>query len=247
MTTMDKFKLEGKRALVTGGSRGLGRAIAIGLADAGATVVTLARGEAEDAERLLHLVGDVSDLDGIPALVDRAEERAGGPIDLVVHAAGVQHRSPIEDFPRDEVQRLVDINLIAPYLLSQEIGRRQLEAERPGSHLFIASLTSLLGFPNISVYGATKSGVMGIVRGLSVEWAARGIRANAIAPGYFRTALTEALFEQPKEVERLYGRIPMRRFGNPEDLAGAGVFLLSDASAYMTGQIMYIDGGWTAS
>ncbi len=247
MNAPDLFDLTGRRALVTGGSRGLGRAMAIGLAQAGARVVTLARTPLDDSDGLLGIVGDVTDFEDFPHLVDQAEDRLEGGVDLLLHGAGIQHRSPAVDFAARDFQHVVDVNLTAPFFLSQEVGRRQLSRKSGGAHLFVASLTSRLGLANIAAYAAAKSGVLGIMRTLAVEWAGSGIRANAVAPGYFRTALTEALFQNETDVARLSARIPMGRFGSPEDLAGAAVFLLSDASAYVTGQLLFVDGGWTAA
>ncbi|WP_237715247.1 SDR family oxidoreductase [Arthrobacter sp. TB 23] len=246
---LDRFSLDGRRILVTGGSRGLGQAMARGLAQAGAQVVAVARtpGHDEIDSGIRNLAGDVANTAAIPTLVDEAEKMLGGTVDSVVHAAGVQHRAAAVDFPLDEWERVVRINLTAPFMLSQEVGRRQLTAGVEGSHVFVASLTSTLGLPNIAAYAATKSGVMGIVRSLAVEWAAQGIRVNAIGPGYFRTALTENLFQNDEAREGLLKRIPQKRFGNPDDLSGALVYLASNASAYVTGQLLMVDGGWTAA
>jgi NAD(P)-dependent dehydrogenase (short-subunit alcohol dehydrogenase family) len=247
MSPPDQFGLGGRRVLLTGGSRGLGWTMAHGLADAGASVVAVARTATDGGDqRVRSFQADVADLDAMPGLVDRAEEILDGPIDTVVHAAGVQHRSEAVSFPLEAWQQLVAVNLTAPFALSQEVGRRQLSSSVQGSHIFVASLTSQIGLPNLAAYAATKSGVMGVVRTLAVEWATRGVRVNAVGPGYFRTALTEALFQNDAERERLNRRIPMGRFGQPEDLCGPVVFLASDASRYVTGQLLMVDGGWTA-
>lgn len=221
--------------------------MALGLAQAGASVVSLARTAMEDVDGIATVQGDVGRLDDIAGYIDAAEERLGGGVDLVLHAAGVQHRSPAVDFPDEEWDRLVRINLTAPFRISREVGRRQLERGTEGSHLFVASLTTTLGLPNIAAYSATKSGVMGVVRTLSTEWSGQGVRVNAVGPGYFRTALTEALFSDEEAAARLAARIPMGRFGSPEELAGTAVYLLSNASSYVTGQLIYVDGGWTAA
>lgn len=246
---LESFALTGRRVLVTGGSRGLGQAMAQGLVQAGAKVVAVARTPVKEnpASAVRHVIGDVANTPGIAAVVDEAEALLEGTIDSVVHAAGIQYRAPAIDFPIDEWERVVKVNLTAPFALSQEIGRRQISAGIEGSHVFIASLTSTLGLPNIAAYGATKSGVLGIVRSLAVEWAEQGIRVNAIGPGYFRTALTEALFQNEEARAGLMKRIPQKRFGKPDDLCGALVFLSSDASAYVTGQLLMVDGGWTAA
>lgn len=221
--------------------------MALGLAQAGASVVSLARTAMEDVDGIATVQGDVDRLDDIASYVDAAEERLGGGVDLVLHAAGVQHRSPAVDFPDEEWDRLVRINLTAPFRISREVGRRQLQRGTEGAHLFVASLTTTLGLPNIAAYSATKSGVMGVVRTLSTEWSGQGVRVNAVGPGYFRTALTEALFSDEEAAARLAARIPMGRFGSPEELAGTAIYLLSNASSYVTGQLIYVDGGWTAA
>lgn len=247
------FSLSGRRAVVTGGGRGLGKAVAAGLAAAGATVAVVSR-TAADVEaaaaglghNVVPLAMDVASGD-VAAMVDAMEAGLGGPVDVIVHAAGVQHREPAEQFDAEEWDRVLRINLTAPFRLSQEVGRRQLDGGRKGSHIFIGSLTSLLSIPDAAAYTASKSGVYGLVRTLSTEWSGRGIRVNGIGPGYFRTALTEAVFADEKRYQKMLDRIPMGRFGAPEELAGAAVYLASDASSYTTGQMLMVDGGWTAA
>jgi NAD(P)-dependent dehydrogenase (short-subunit alcohol dehydrogenase family) len=247
------FSLAGRRAVVTGGGRGLGKAIAAGLAAAGAAVAVVSRTAAdveaaadELGENVVPLARDVASGD-VASMVDAIEGALGGVIDIVVHAAGVQHREPAEQFAAEEWDRVLRINLTAPFRLSQEVGRRQLAGELRGSHIFIGSLTSLLSIPDAAAYTASKSGVYGLVRTLSTEWAGRNIRVNGIGPGYFRTALTEAVFADEKRYQKMLERIPMGRFGDPDELAGAAVFLASDASSYITGQLLMVDGGWTAA
>lgn len=254
MTTPSSFSLANKRAIVTGGSRGLGKGMARGLVEAGAQVALVAR----TPEQLTQAVADLgTNTTGIPfdlgsmaefdALVDRAEGRLGGPIDIVIHAAGVQQRTPAEQFDAQDWQRVLDVNLTAPFRLSQEVAKRQLQGGRTGSHIFVGSLTSLLSVEGVVAYTASKSAVYGVVRNLSLEWSGRGIRVNAIGPGYIRTELTEALFADDERRRRIADRIPIGRFGTPDDMAGAAVFLASAASAYITGQLLMVDGGWTAS
>jgi len=247
------FSLAGRRAVVTGGGRGLGKAIAAGLAAAGATVAVVSRtaadvnSAADDlGENVVPLAMDVASGD-VASMVDAMEAELGGVIDVVVHAAGVQHREPAEQFAAEEWDRVLRINLTAPFRLSQEVGRRQLAGELKGSHIFIGSLTSLLSIPDAAAYTASKSGVYGLVRTLSTEWSGRNIRVNGIGPGYFRTALTETVFADEKRYQKMLDRIPMGRFGDPEELAGTAVFLASDASSYITGQLLMVDGGWTAA
>ena len=164
----------------------------------------------------------------------------------IVHAAGIQARRPAVDITRDDWRQVTAIHTEAPFFLSTSIARRQLTDRVEGSHVFIGSLTSWIGLPNIAPYAASKSGVLGLTRTLAVEWAEQGIRVNAICPGYFHTALTSELFEDPERRDRLLTRIPMQRFGVADDLAGAVIFFLSGASSYVTGQVINVDGGWLA-
>lgn len=246
------FSLHGQRVLITGGSRGLGFAMAKGLASAGAKVCIVARSredvDAATAQLGNEAVGLAADVVEQSAnhLVDLAEQHLEGPIDTVIHAAGIQHRQAAEDFSPEAWERVLQVNLTAPFLLSQEIGRRQLAAKRPGSHIFIGSLASTLSIQHVTAYTATKSGIVGVMRNLSTEWADRGIRSNAIGPGYFRTQMTEELFKDDVRYNKMLDRIPAKRFGNPEELAGAAIFLASPASSYVTGQLLMVDGGWTA-
>lgn len=250
----EAFSLIGRRALVTGGSRGLGRAIAAGLVDAGASVAVVSRtsteveaAAAELGPAAFALAADISVAGAESTVVDQVEELLGGPLDIVVHAAGIQHRQAAEKFDPEQWERVLRINLTAPFMLSKEIGARQLSNGRRGSHIFIGSLTSTLSIPDVSAYTASKSGIYGVIRSLSTEWSGRGIRVNGIAPGYFRTELTEAVFADSERYQKMLDRIPMGRFGNPEELAGTAVYLASDAASYTTGQLLTIDGGWTAS
>ncbi|MFD1500034.1 SDR family NAD(P)-dependent oxidoreductase [Streptosporangium lutulentum] len=254
---VDIFSLAGKRAIVTGASSGIGRAIAVGIAAAGANVALVSRSTAqlEETQTLIaeaggtsHVVAaDLSSTEEVVRLTDAAEAALGGPIDIVVHSAGTQHREAALTFPLDAWERVLQVNLTAPFLLSQEIGRRQIAAKRPGNHVFVASLTSILGLPNLVAYNAAKSGLMGVVRALSREWASQGIRVNGISPGYVETAMTKDLFADPERRQKLLDRIPTGRFGTTEELVAPTVFLASNASAYMTGQLLIIDGGWAGA
>jgi 2-deoxy-D-gluconate 3-dehydrogenase len=246
------FALENRTILVTGAGRGLGRAMALAAVGAGATVVAVARSEDQLREtaalaeraggRVFTLPWDLSDLHRADALVDQAGERAGA-LHGVVHAAGVQHRAPAIEVQVEDWERVATLNLAAPFFLSTALHR----AAGAGSHVFVGSLTSHLGIANIGPYAASKSGLHGIVRTLAVEWASTGARANALAPGYFHTELTDALLADAERSAWIRSRIPMGRLGRPEDLAGTVVFLLSDASAYITGQMVNVDGGWTCA
>ncbi|MCU1482989.1 MAG: NAD(P)-dependent short chain dehydrogenase [Subtercola sp.] len=254
MSGLSSFSLAGKNALVTGAGRGLGAAMARGLAEAGGRVALVSRSEAEltatateIGASAVAIPADVSDPSTYAGLLDRAEDELGGPIDIVLHAAGVQRRASAEDVTIDDWNTVITTNLTAPYFLSQEVARRQLATGRAGSHIFVGSLTSHLSVSGISAYTASKSGIYGVLRAFSTEWSSRGIRANGIGPGYIRTELTRALIDDPERGPRLLDRIPMGRLGSPEDMAGAAVFLASDASSYISGQLLMVDGGWSAS
>ncbi|MDI9629318.1 MAG: SDR family oxidoreductase [Acidobacteriota bacterium] len=252
-SVLDLFKLTGRRAIVTGGGGGIGLAIAKALGQAGALVALVSR----TRSRLEAAVSEVPNSVAIPAdvmtvdpgqLVDQCEAALGGPIDIVVHAAGFQHREPSVDFPVEQWDRLIRVHLTAPFLISQELGRRQLAAGRPANHIFIGSLNNWQSVvPNIPAYAAAKSGIGGVMRALSKEWSGHGIRCNGVAPGWVHTELTESLFADPEKSAQIRSRIPMGRLAEPREMASVALFLASDASSYMTGQMLVVDGGWTTS
>ena len=245
--------LEGDVVLVTGGGRGIGLGIASAMADAGAKVAMVSRSAAQLDEASQGVPGslalpcDVSDSSGLAGLVDSIEAHYGAPITTVVHAAGTHARHKAEDFDLDEWRRVIEVNLVAPFALSQEIGRRQLVGGRSGQHIFLGSLTSFMSIPETSAYTASKSGLFGVVRSLSQEWSGRGIRVNGIAPGYVKTELTEVVFADAERSARNLSRIPMGRFGVPDDIAQVAVFLASPQSGYITGQMLPVDGGWLSA
>ena len=252
-TVLDLFKLTGRRAIVTGGSGGIGLAIAKALGEAGALVALVSRtrtrleAAATEVPNSVAVPADVMTIDP-GQLVDECEAALGGPIDIVVHAAGFQHREPSVDFPVEQWDRLIRVHLTAPFLISQELGRRQLAAGRPASHIFIGSLNNWQSVvPNIPAYAAAKSGIGGAMRALSQEWSDRGIRCNGVAPGWVRTELTESLFADPEKSAQIRSRIPMGRLAEPREMASVALFLASDASSYVTGQMLVVDGGWTTS
>lgn len=169
-----------------------------------------------------------------------------GPVEIVVHSAGHQRRAGALEVELDDWDRILTVNLTAPFFLSREVGKRQIEADSAGSHIFIGSLTTYIGIARAAPYAASKAGIAGVVRTLAVEWASAGIRVNAVSPGYFRTQLTEGVFQDPERSVWIHSRIPMERVGSPPDIGGAVVFLASDASSYVTGTILNVDGGWLA-
>jgi len=250
------FGLAGKRALVTGASRGIGRACALGLARAGADVALVARGGdalagvAADIEALGHKAlarpADLSHPNQAEAIVADAEA-ALGTIDILLYAAGVNLRAPAEDVALDQIQGCFDVNTRSAFAISQAIGRRLIAADQPGSLIYIASLMSRGARPTTIPYGISKMALAGIIRGLATEWAPKGIRANAIAPGYVRTEMTEPLYTNPEFHDWVVSRTPQGHWQQPDDYAPIAVFLASDASAIITGQTIYADGGWTAA
>lgn len=264
-TPEDLFTLRGRRALVTGAGRGIGRAIALGLAAAGAQVALVARSSAELEEVAAEVEGvagrvhgsagppavvhpaDLADTGSLPGLVRAVTDGLGGVVDVVVHSAGVQARGAATELTDADFERVLAVNLTAPWRLSTEVARTQLAAGSTGSHVMVASMLAVTSRPAVSPYVASKTGLLGAVRALSTEWAPHGIRVNALAPGYVATALTTPLFEQPEWREQTLGRVPLGRFGTPEDLVGPALFLASGASSYVTGQLITVDGGWTSA
>jgi gluconate 5-dehydrogenase/2-deoxy-D-gluconate 3-dehydrogenase len=251
----DIFNLDGRTAIVTGASRGLGKAMASALGKAGAKVVLVSRSSDDLAEAADELITGGCEVFARPcdlSIIDAFEDWVSdiwsdvGPVDILLHSAGHQRRSAAVDLDYADWERILAVNLTGPFFLSREVARRQIEAGVSGSHIFVGSLTASIGIANTAAYSASKSGLAGVVRTLAVEWAQSGIRVNAIAPGYFRTQLTEGLFQDPERSAWIQSRIPVGRIGAPEDLGGAAVFLASDASSYITGEILNVDGGWLA-
>jgi 2-dehydro-3-deoxy-D-gluconate 5-dehydrogenase len=248
------FSLEGKRALVTGASRGLGRAIAEGLAEAGADVVcasTALAGTADTAAAIRALgreawqaEGDLADRDSVLALAEDAERQAGR-IDILVNNGGTIRRHPAADYPMEEWDAVLRTNLDATFLLSQRLGRAMI-GRGAGKIVNVASLLSFSGGITVPAYTASKHAVVGLTRALANEWARHGVQVNAVAPGYFRTDNTQALQDDPARAEQISARIPAGRWGEPRDLVGAVVFLASPASDYVNGHVLAVDGGWLA-
>ena len=253
MPSLDLFCLQGKVALVTGSARGLGAAIALALAEAGADVVANDRTDPADTvrtiaalpgRRALGLVADLSDRAASDALVAGALDKMGR-LDILVNNAGIIRRAPAEDYPDEAWDQVIEINLTAVFRLSRAAGRHML-ARGSGKIVNIASLLSFQGGITVPSYTAAKSGVAAITKALANEWAGRGINVNAIAPGYMRTENTRPLAEDPVRSRQISERIPAGRWGEPRDLAGASVFLASAASDYVNGHVLVVDGGWMA-
>ena len=247
--------LSDRVALVTGAARGLGLAIAQGLARAGALVVlngrdaaalANARAEIESAGGTADVaVFDVTDRDAVRAGVEAIEARHGA-IDILVNNAGIQRRHPVAEFPAVDWDAVIATNLTAPFQVAQAVLRGMVARGR-GSILNIASLTSELGRPTIVPYTAAKGGVRQLTRGLATELGPTGVRVNAIAPGYFVTEMNRALIDNEAFDAWVKSRTPMRRWGDPKELAGIAVFLCSDAASYITGQTVFVDGGMSVA
>jgi NAD(P)-dependent dehydrogenase (short-subunit alcohol dehydrogenase family) len=248
----EMFSLAGKRALVTGASRGIGRAIAEGLARAGADVALAARKvESLDAcanvitglgRRVACVAMDVSDVANCRQGVQGAALALGG-LDILVNNAGIEQVCPSLDVEEELWDRILDTNLKGAFFAAQAAAR----VMNGGTILNICSLTSERGIPTAVPYGCSKSGLAGMTRALATEWAPLGIRVNALEPGYFRTNLTEVFYQTPAWQEAMLAKVPMKRFGEMNDLVGASIFLCSDAASYITGICLPVDGGTLAS
>ena len=248
------FSLAGRRALVTGASRGIGRALALGLAQAGAAVAVAARSAADLAavadeiralgRPALALKLDVADCAAVAPAVAEAAAALGG-LDILVNNAGREQVRPSLEVDEALWDSILDTNLKGAFFCAQAAAR--LMGAGGGAILNVASLTCEVGVPTAVPYGSSKSGLLGMTRALATEWAPLGIRVNAIGPGYFRTALTEVFYQDETWARAMLAKIPQGRFGRLEDLVGASVFLCSEAATYITGQILYIDGGYMAS
>ena len=248
------FSLEGRTALVTGSSRGLGFAIATGLAEAGGSIILngvnsdrLNEGVTVLQDKGFSVKSSAFDVTDEAAVVAAFEsfDADGIEVDIVVNNAGIQYRKPIVELDSANWQRVIDTNLTSAFLVSREAAKRMLPRKR-GKVINIGSLMSGLGRATIAPYTAAKGGIKTLTQAMAAEWAEHGIQANAIGPGYMLTEMNQALIDNAEFDGWVKGRTPSRRWGKPEELVGAAVFLSSDASNYVNGQIIYVDGGMSA-
>ncbi|MCU1632687.1 MAG: 2-deoxy-D-gluconate 3-dehydrogenase [Micrococcaceae bacterium] len=252
MSTTSPFDLSGKTAVVTGARRGIGMAMAVALAEAGADIIGVSANLEAEGSAVGHAVtalgrsftamrADFADRAAVHQLA--ADLTAAGPIDILVNNGGTIARTPAAQHPDDMWDQVIEVNLSSQFILSREVGRQMLE-RGSGKIIFTASLLSFQGGINVPGYTASKSGIAGLTKALANEWAPRGVNVNAIAPGYIATDNTQALQDDPDRERGILERIPAARWGRPDDLAGATVFLASPASDYIHGVVLPVDGGW---
>jgi gluconate 5-dehydrogenase len=252
--SLDLFKLTGRRALITGSSGGIGLALAEGLAKAGASVVLNGRDAARVAAAagplkaigldIAEMTFDVTDSKAVEAAVARIEAEIG-PIDILINNAGIQRRMSLEDFPDETWSELMRTNLDSVFYVAKAVAKRMIPRKK-GSMINICSVQSELGRPTIAPYTASKGAVKMLTKGMAIDWGKHGIRVNGLGPGYFATELNKALVADEKFSGWLCDRTPLGRWGQVDELVGAAVFLASDASSFVSGHVLYVDGGVTA-
>lgn len=248
---LDKFKLDGKTAIVTGSNQGIGQAYAVALAEAGADIIGVSYiDDFEETEKLIKATGrkfasyisDFSDRKSLYDFINKVKSDFS-KIDILVNNAGTILRKPISEHPDEYWDKVIEVNLNAQFILTREFGKDMAERGY-GKVVFIASLLSFQGGITVPGYAASKGGVKQLTMAFANEWASKGVTINAIAPGYIATANTKALREDPVRNKAILDRIPANRWGVPEDLMGTVVFLCSDASSYLNGSVVTVDGGW---
>jgi 2-deoxy-D-gluconate 3-dehydrogenase len=250
---MDRFRLDGKVAIVTGGTAGIGRAAALGLAEAGADIVVL--GRSQDPEETCKVIralgrealafqGDIRDNAFSERVVSEALSH-WGHLDILVNSAGMQIRAPSVDYAEEDWDKIIALNLTALFRMCQRVGRQMIQ-QNSGKIINIASIVIFIGGMKIPAYAASKGGVAQVTKALANEWARFNINVNAVAPGYTLTEMTQTLHADPIRSKEILARTPAHRWGTPDDLAGAIIFLASSASDFVNGHILTVDGGWMA-
>lgn len=249
---MNYFNLDGKKAIVTGGSSGLGRGMAEGLAEAGAEVVIVgvsdkAYGTADELNKLgykVHAIkGDIGKRENLKELFNNCLDKLGGDLDIIVNNAGIQRRNKCEEFPLEDWDEVISVNLTATFQLCQMAGIKMLE-KGSGKIINVASMLSFFGGYTVPAYAASKGGVAQLTKALANEWASKGININAIAPGYMDTSMNTKLINDEVRNNEILSRIPAARWGTPEDIKGITIFLASPASDYLNGTVIPVDGGY---
>lgn len=250
---LDLFKLDGKVAIVTGANTGLGQGMSVALAEAGAKVVGVARRSCDETKTLIEQLGgcfaeviaDLSDMEVIPKIIDEAV-KAFGRVDILVNNAGLIKRCDAIEFSEADWDSVIQVNQKMVFFLSQAFAKKLMEQGEGGKIINICSMLSYQGGIRVPSYAASKSAVMGLTKAMANEWAAHNINVNAIAPGYMATNNTAQLRSDSDRSEQIIERVPAGRWGTPEDMKGAVVYLASDASAYVNGFTLAVDGGWLA-
>lgn len=253
--TRNLFDLSGRRVLITGSSRGIGRALAEGLAGAGAELILNGRDPkalgaaaadlAEAGAKVRALAFDVTDPEAVGEAVAHAEAEIG-PIDILVNNAGMQYRAPLEDFPAERFDALMRTNVNAAFYVGKAVARHMIERKK-GRIINICSAMTRLARQSIAPYTASKGAIANLTKGMAADWSRYNIAVNGIAPGYFKTELNKALWSDPAFNDWLESRTPMQRWGRTEELVGAAIFLASDAASFVAGHILYVDGGVTVT
>jgi 2-deoxy-D-gluconate 3-dehydrogenase len=247
---LDKFRLDGQVAVITGGTKGIGRSIALGLAEAGADIAVISRRpHAEIAETILglgrgymHHAADLTQREQTRSVIPTVTAKMGD-IDILVNNAGIIRRSPAVDYSEADWDATLEIDLTAAFLLSQAAGSIMLRKGR-GKIINVASILAFQGGLNVTAYAAAKHGMAGLTRSLANDWAGKGVNVNGIAPGFFTTEMTDSLQKDAERFRSITARTPAGRWGDPADIAGAAVFLASSASDFLHGVVLPVDGGW---
>ena len=254
-TALDRFRLDGRVALITGGSRGLGKSMGQALAEAGATVLLCSRHADESATAAAELAGlthaachglaaDVTDPGQVQTLVDTVLARHGR-LDILINSAGINIRHPIEEFPVEEFDRIQAVNVRGTWLCCRAVAGPMKRAGR-GAVINVASALGLVGLPDRSAYCTSKAAIVGLTRTLALEWAPSGVRCNALCPGPFMTEINRPLLKDPAKAAQVLNQTAFKRWAELDEIRGAALFLASDASSFVTGAVLAVDGGWTA-